>query len=250
MACTTRCNSIIREEFFKPLFEDFATARQRRSCPVLDDALWLESGIRRCLGSFQSGRDFLQHLAEQHDTPVLVSTFFESLKSKRRLSLLDERLQQSRNRMRRVMPDAFAGFPSLDGFDLYAGDGHFIAAASHDRAVPREDKGKDKGKEQPALTTDPAATRSTPTKYATGHLYTLDLRTHAASHLSVADQIERKKEHEMRALKRQTADTLRQAAAKGRKVLYVWDRAGIDFLQCTCGKTNMASTSSVAKRTT
>jgi hypothetical protein len=51
------------------------------------------------------------------------------------------------------------------------------------------------------------------------------------SHLSVADQIERKKEHEMRALKRQSAETLRQGAAKGRKVLYVWDRAGIDFRQ-------------------
>ena len=43
------------------------------------------------------------------------------------------------------------------------------------------------------------------------------------NHLTVADQIERKKEHEMRALKRQTADTLRQGAAKGRKVLYIWD---------------------------
>ena len=49
------------------------------------------------------------------------------------------------------------------------------------------------------------------------------------NHLTVADQIERNKEHEMRALKRQTADTLRQGAAKGRKVLYIWDRAGIDF---------------------
>ena len=35
----------------------------------------------------------------------------------------------------------------------------------------------------------------------------------------------------MRGLKRQTIDTLRQGARKGRKVLYVWDRAGIDFMQ-------------------
>ena len=35
----------------------------------------------------------------------------------------------------------------------------------------------------------------------------------------------------MRAFKRQTADTFRQGAAKGWKVLYIWDRAGIDFRQ-------------------
>jgi IS4 transposase len=47
----------------------------------------------------------------------------------------------------------------------------------------------------------------------------------------VSDQVERKKEHDMRALKRQDILTLRQGAAKGRKVLYIWDRAGIDFRQ-------------------
>jgi hypothetical protein len=122
------------------------------------------------------------------------------------------------------MPDPFAAFPYLGDFDLLAGDGHFIAAASHDKAAPR---GRSGAKAKAGDTT----TRVTLTKYATGHLYTLDLRSHAMSHLTVADQIERNKEHEMRALKRQTADILRQGAPKGRKVLYVWDRAGIDFRQ-------------------
>ncbi len=53
----------------------------------------------------------------------------------------------------------------------------------------------------------------------------------AVSHLDVSDQIQRKKEHDIRGLKRQSADTLRHGAAKGRKVLLVWDRAGIDFAQ-------------------
>jgi hypothetical protein len=51
------------------------------------------------------------------------------------------------------------------------------------------------------------------------------------THLTVSDQVERKKEHDMPALKRQDTLTLRQGAAKGSKVLYVWDRAGIDFPQ-------------------
>ena len=53
----------------------------------------------------------------------------------------------------------------------------------------------------------------------------------AAAHDTAADQVERKKEHDMHALKRLPMDALRQGAAKGRKVLYVWDRAGIDFRQ-------------------
>jgi hypothetical protein len=224
VAYSTHCKSIIRAEFFKPLFEFSDTAKHRRNCPALDDSLWLEAGVRRCLGIYQSGRDFLQQLADRHDTEILISTFFESLKSKRRLRLLDEVLAQSRVRMRRAMPDPFAAFPCLGDFDLLAGDGHFIAAASHDKAAPR---GRSGAKAKAGDTT----TRVTLTKYATGHLYTLDLRSHAMSHLTVADQIERNKEHEMRALKRQTADILRQGAPKGRKVLYVWDRAGIDFRQ-------------------
>lgn len=227
MAYTTRCNSIIRKEFFKPLFDFLHAAKHRRDCPALDDATWMEAGVRRCLGVFQSGRDFLQQLAERHDTEIGVSTLFESFKSKRRLRLLDELLAQSRLRMRRDMPDAFAHYACLADFDLYAGDGHFIAAACHDLPAPRS-KSADGSAASFAAT--PTA-RAAVTKYATGHLYTLDLRTHAMSHLTVADQIERKKEHEMRALKRQSAETLRQGAPCGRKVLYVWDRAGIDFRQ-------------------
>jgi len=68
-------------------------------------------------------------------------------------------------------------------------------------------------------------------KYPVGHFFALNLRTHGLSHLAVADQIERKKEHDMRALKAMGRATLRQGAPAGRKVLYVWDRAGIDFRQ-------------------
>ena len=128
---------IICTEVFKPLFEFFDSAKHRRHCPALDDALWLEAGVWRCLGIFQSGRDFLQQLADQHDTHILITTFFESLKSKSSLGLLDKILGQVRSRMRRVMPDPFACHKSLDDFDIQAGDGHFIAAASHDKAQPR-----------------------------------------------------------------------------------------------------------------
>jgi len=223
MPNATRCKSIVSAEFFKPIFRFLDLSRCRRNCPALPDELWLEAGIRRCLGLFQSGRDFLQDLAERHDTEILLTTFFESLKSKRRLALLSDILSQVQSHMRRAMPDAFAAFKCLDDFDLYAGDGHFIAAASHDRAAPRKSPAKGKS---------PGRTAAfTATKYATGHLYSLNLRNHCMTHLTVSDQVERKKEHDMRALKRQDIQSLRQGAGKGRKVLYIWDRAGIDFRQ-------------------
>jgi Transposase DDE domain len=223
MPATPPCKSIVSVEFFKPLCRFLDLSRSRRNCPALPDELWLEAGVRRCLSLFQSGRDFLQDLADRHHTEILRTTFFESLKSKRRLALLSEILAQVQVHMRRALPDPFAAFKCLEGFDLYAGDGHFIAAASHDKAAPRKSPAKDK---------NPGRTASfTANKYATGHIYSLCLRSHCMTHLTVSDQVGRKKEHDMRALKRQDILTLRQGAAKGRKVLYVWDRAGIDFRQ-------------------
>jgi hypothetical protein len=223
MPYTLPNRSIVGVEFFKPLILFLDLSRSRRNCPALPDELWLEAGIRRCLSLFQSGRDFLQDLADHHDTEILRSTFFESLKSKRRLALLNEILAQAQIHMRRSLPDPFAAFKCLEDFDLYAGDGHYITAASHDKAAPRKAPIKDK---------NPGRTAAfTATKYATGHIYTLCLRSHCVTHLTVSDQVERKKEHDMRALKRQDILTLRQGAAKGRKVLYIWDRAGIDFRQ-------------------
>ena len=223
MPCTAPCKSIVGVEFFKPLGGFLDLSRSRRNCPALPDGLWLEAGVRRCLGLFQSGRDFLQDLADRHDTGILRTTFFESLKSKRRLALLSEILTRVQAHMRRTLPDPFAAFKDLADFYLYAGDGHFISAASHDKAAPRKSPGKDK--------TVGRSAAFTATKYATGHLYSLCLRSHCMTHLTVSDQVQRKKEHDMRALKRQDVLTLRQGAAKGRKVLYVWDRAGIDFRQ-------------------
>jgi hypothetical protein len=220
---TPVCKSIVGGQFFKPLRRFLELARSRRNCPALPDELWLEAGIRRCLSLFQSGRDFLQDLADRHDTEINRTTFFESLKSKRRLALLSETLAQAQVHMRRSLPDPFATYKCLEDFDLYAGDGHFIAAASHDKAAPRKSPTKEK---------TPGRTAAfTATKYATGHLYTLCLRSHCMTHLAVSDQVERKKKHDMRALKRQDKLTLRQGAAKGRKVLYIWDRASIDFRQ-------------------
>lgn len=72
--------------------------------------------------------------------------------------------------MRRALPDPFRDFKHLADFDLYAGDGHFIAAASHDKAALRKSPSKNKTVGRTAAFT------------ATGHLYSLCLRSHCLTH--------------------------------------------------------------------
>ena len=130
------------------------------------------------------------------------ANYFESLKSDRRLRLVVELNDLLIHRRTQTLADPLDLYPELAQFDLYAGDGHWHGAAAHDAPI------------------DGA-------KRAVGHFYSLDLRRHTLRHLDLARG---KKEHDMHLLKRQEAEVLRQAAPKGRKVLYVWDKAGIDFL--------------------
>jgi hypothetical protein len=153
-----------------------------------------------------SGRGFLQQYGPVFGMEPTHWRFFDALHSDRRQRLCAELNQRLVGHLNSTLPDPWASFPELKGFDLHAGDGHWHKAAAHD---PIQD-----GR-----------------KFATGHFFTLDMRSHALSHLALADQEARKHEHDMRALKRQTLEELRQGARKGRKVLYAWDSACLDYRQ-------------------
>ena len=218
MPCTpslhaAHSTSSFAQSFFAPLFELLLHADNQRVCPELTDQDWLRLGVRRAIEGRPSGRAFLQHLALSGLESPEHSHFFETLKSARRLALVSEVSRALAAGLPPLPGDWGSGVPELADLDVYAGDGHFHAAAAHD---PRdaENGGKD----------------------AVGHFFCLDLRSHALGHLSVADQLTRRKEHDMHVLKRLGIASLRQGAPKGRKVLYVWDRAGIDFRQWHCWK--------------
>ena len=172
-----------------------------RDCPELPDAAWIQVGIDRVLQETRTGRAYLQQHGFRIDHCPLRSNYFESLKSDRRLALVTELNQRFIQTLTPVLSDPLALYPELVGFDLYAGDGHWHGAAAHDAPI------------------DGA-------KRAVGHFYALELRHHTLRHLDLARG---KKEHAMHLLKRQSIDALRQGAAKGRKVIDVWDKAGIDF---------------------
>lgn len=168
-------------------------------------------GTLRVLLDHGSGRGFLQHMTANCPETPSTALFFGNLKSSRRLGLCGQASGLLRREVSRELPDAFAGHRELDGFDLFAGDGSYLGAACHDSLQPS------------------SSAASGSKKFATGHFFGMDLRTTALFHLAVADQIERRREHDVRALKKLDPEILRQGAPKGRKVLWAWDRAITDF---------------------
>ena len=192
--------STLRATLFAPLDEVADTCASFRHCPVLSDDDWLRLGVTRALHDLPSGRAFLQQIGPQLSACPLLGHFFETLKSSRRLELCQ---QASAIVARLLTDDPFADIAALADYDLYAADGHWHGAAVHDQPI------------------DGA-------RRAVGHFLALNLRTQALHHLTAAQG---KKEHDMHALKRLDRETLRLGAPKGRKVIYVYDCAGIDFGQ-------------------
>jgi Transposase DDE domain len=194
--------SSVAKTFLSPINELLPHCQNIRDCPELPDETWFRLGLEPVLHELPSGRAFLQEHAFRFPHCPPRSNYFESLKSTRRLNLAQELNQLLCQRIVQRLPDPLSQYAELADFDLYAGDGHWHGAAAHD--APADDD----------------------TKYAVGHFYALDLRRQSLRHLATGIG---KKEHDMHVLKRLDARTLRQHASKGRKVLYVWDKASIDF---------------------
>jgi hypothetical protein len=188
--------------FLAPVETLLEQCRHRRQCASLTDGQWLRAGILRVLQAADSGRGFLQQFAPCLPPGLGRGLFFAALHSPRRRDLCAE---LSRGLFQKVPPadDPFASIKALGQFDLYAADGHRSGASAHEPPIDGR-------------------------KWAVGQFYCINLRSKAMAHLASALDGGRR-EHDMHALKRLGAKTLRQDAPKGRKVLYAYDCAGIDF---------------------
>lgn len=202
-------NESLAKRFMTPVEQLLVDCKHTRQCNGLSDWQWIQMGVERSLRDERSGRSFLQNWAMEHsEASVHVGHFFGTLQSKRRLGLVEELNTKLVRSMPSHSDSLLDGLEDLGEVDVYAGDGHYHGASVHDRPI----KGKRRG---------------------ICHFYTLNLRTHGLSYLAAADLQggRKKKEHDMHALKRMSTQQLRQGAAKGRQVLYVWDCAGIDIRQ-------------------
>ena len=191
----------MNELFYQPLHAVLDQLEHRYPCPELNDELWLRIGIERVLEESPSGRGFLQEHRLRFESLPKVSNYFESLKSRRRADLAQESNAAVVGAAEAVLPDRLKDIPELENYEVFAGDGHWHRGAEHDA------KGA-KG------------------KVATGHFYSLNLRRHTLRHLAVNEY---PKENDMHVLKRLKPKGLRQGVPKGRRVLLIYDRAGIDF---------------------
>lgn len=187
--------------FYQPLHEAFPSLENRYPCPELDDELWLRIGVERVLHALPSGRAFLQEHALRFARLPKVSNYFESLKSARRADLAAEAAREVCALAEASLADRLADIPELDGYRVFALDGHWVRGASHD---PRDSSGK----------------------VATGHFYSLNLRHHTLRHLSVSEYAH---ENDLHALKRLQPKGLRHGTPKGHRTLVIYDRAAIDF---------------------
>ena len=210
MAIYKHSNSVVFNHFFEPVLTIYPQSLSRYDCKNFTDLDFCESVLMRCLGSARTGRDFLQHHGGHERMDISNDHFFKSIISARRLGNLCSLNHLIASLMKQHCEDPFAAMHELDGFAIYAGDGHFHGAAVHD---PKSESSK-----------------GIVTKRATGHFFMLKLRNHHLSHLASAECGGlRKGEHDMRVIKRSEIDQLRGGEPVGRKVILVWDKAGIDF---------------------
>ena len=192
--------------FFAPALAALEASTRKRVCLDYSDADFLELGVTRVLMQCQSGRDLIQRLGLLRDNVPGRSNFFEALKSSRRLGLREDVGTLLRASCAARLPDVLRQFPELAGYDVYAADGHSHRAASHDARVDGQ-------------------------KVAVTHLYARNLRDGWLTHLSACPLKEKGNHHEMAVLQSLSGRELRQGAKKGRKVIYVYDRAVLDLAQ-------------------
>ncbi len=191
----------VDEAFFQPLAGLAAQSPHARPCPEFPDEVYVKCGVQRVLESSESGRAFLQEHGSRWTHPPTQSNYFATLQSPRRAALLGDVNHAVRVCANRILSDRLAGIPELAGYDCFAADGHWHKSATHD---PRHEG----------------------TKMAVGHFYSLNLRTHSLRHLAAGQGLH---EHDMSALKRIKPKGLRQDVPQGRRVLIIYDKAGIDF---------------------
>lgn len=204
----TPTTDTVYRRLFTPMFSALTRAKHRRQCPEYTDAEFLVCGVRRVIAQVQSGRDWVQRIRTELITGVTVATFFQSLRSKRRLALSEEVASDIVSQVDQecgAEHDPLVEHEELRGYHVYASDGHYEAAASHTPHI----QGK---------------------IYAPGCLYSLNLRSHSLSFLDVT-RPRFKKESEITALKRLSTTQLRMNAPMGTKVVHVYDPAVVDYRQ-------------------
>lgn len=200
----------LTERFFAPIKEALEHSKSTRKCTGYSDESHLISGVSRVLENVISGREWVQLFQGKFGAFVSVRNFFLSLSSSRRMGLVKEVSMDIRKQADALLlehKDLFKEHQALDGFAIYATDGHSHGASAHELTV--------EGKKRPV-----------------SHIYSINLRTQSMSHLeSAVPKPGKKQEHEMSTLKRIGGPAMRMDHPKGTKIIHAYDPAIIDYQQ-------------------
>ena len=179
----------------------------KRSCSELKDIDFIHLGLLRCTSQVDSGRHFLQTAEEVYGEQIPHSTYFNSLKSPRRMSMLKAvELQSYEHHCAALLShsiDYLASFPEIEGYTVLAADGHFIDHACH------TEKGKN-GK-----------------VYAAGFIYGLNLRNGLLIPFCIITNGTQRNQ-EIPVLRDQLEEQNRTKYSS-QKCLYVYDKAVTDY---------------------
>ena len=197
----TQTKTTVDQVFFQPLTGLTATSLHTRSCPDFSDEDCLRLGGQRVLEMSESGRGLLQEHGLRFENTPGHSNYFAALNSQRQCEVIREVNIALLSAANTTLHDRLAAIPELAHYECFAQDGHWHKAAAHDR-------------------------RHEGAKMAVGHFYSLNLRTHTLRHLAVREGLH---EHDMSVLKRIKPKGLRQGVPKGKRMLIICDKAGIDF---------------------
>jgi len=107
----------------------------KRSCDSIDDVTFSRHGLLRCISTVHSGRHYLQVTDEIYDETICHSSYFNALKSSRRMNMVKAIEKQSYQLQSEVLSSLginyLEQFPELDEYRVEAADGHFIQHACH-----------------------------------------------------------------------------------------------------------------------
>ena len=177
-----------------------------RSCPELKDIDFIRLGLLRCISAVDSGRHFLQTNEEIYGQSLPHSTYFKSLQSHRRTSMLEAFEQQSYQLHHDALllqgVDYLKAFPELDDYTVEAADGHFINHACH---TENNSKG---------------------TVYAAGGIYALNLRSGLLRFLCLVTNGTQR--HQEIPMLRDHIEQQNKGNTTTQKHLYVYDKAVTD----------------------
>ncbi len=178
-----------------------------RSCPELNDIDFIRLGLLRCISAVDSGRHFLQTNEGIYGQLLPHSTYFKSLKSPRRTSMLEAFEQQSYRLHHETLLsqgiDYLKAFPELDEYTVEAADGHFIDHACH---TDKNSQGK---------------------VYAAGGIYALNLRSGLLRFLCLVTNGTQR--HQEIPMLRDHIETQNKGNNSAQKHLYVYDKAVTDY---------------------